>query len=69
MTRLHAGPEWTQVTMRFETLKPEGPGTPQVTLEGGISVLHFLVLDGGAGGVWLDDIELLCGDAGCDAPP
>lgn len=63
------GPEWTQATVGFGTLLPEGPGTPQGTFGAGVSVLHFLVKDGGAGGVWLDDIELLCVSADCNATP
>jgi len=57
--------------VRFDQLKPEGPGTPQATFEGGlgISELHFLAPDNGASGVWLDDIELLCDGAGCLSAP
>ena len=68
MARLPAGLEWAQVTVRFDQLKPEGSGTPEATSEGGpvgVSELHFLALDNGASGVWLDDIELLCAGAGC----
>jgi hypothetical protein len=69
MARVPARPEWAQVMVRFDKLMPEGPGTPQVTTDGGpmgVSELHFLAPDNGASGVWLDDIELLCG-AGCPA--
>jgi hypothetical protein len=71
MARLHAGPDWAQVTVRFDTLVPEGPGTPQATFGGlaGISALHFLAPSDGGSGVWLDDIELLCAGTGCAAAP
>jgi hypothetical protein len=69
MARVPAGPEWTQATLRFDTLLPEGPGTPEVSFGGGIGVLHFLAPDDGASGFWLDDIELLCLDAGCPGAP
>jgi hypothetical protein len=68
MARLPAGLEWAQVTVRFDQLKPEGPGIPEATSEAGpvgVSELHFLVLDNGATGVWLDDVELLCAGVGC----
>ena len=68
VARLSAGPEWAQVTVRFDTLRPEGPGIPQATQAGnfpGVSVLHFLTLDDHPSGFWLDDVELLCTQAGC----
>jgi Carbohydrate binding domain (family 11) len=71
MARLPAGPVWTQVTVLFDTLLPEGPGTPQETFGGAdrVSELHFLAPDASPSGIWLDDIELLCGGAGCAWAP
>jgi hypothetical protein len=65
MARVPAGVEWAQVTVAFDTLAPEGPGAPQATFTDGVGMLHFLLPDVGASGVWLDDVELLCNAPGC----